>query len=182
MGDFVLQRPYHRCTLTHTGRKGGQIHSCHGGGGRGAVAGPERSLAHANRSEVAVYRLSMPQDRLASCSQARGVPGPRVLMSDSRGLRGWTNSLVPRCDGGRGADAEPDRSLARANRSELAVHRLSTPQDRLASCSQACGVPGLRVLMSDSRGLQGWTNSLVPQWRCERLQSLVQKRSLTRAC
>ena len=29
---------------THAGCKGGQIHSCHGGGGRGAVAGPERSL------------------------------------------------------------------------------------------------------------------------------------------
>jgi len=69
---------------THAGCGGGQIHSCHGGGGRGVVAGPERSLAHANRSELAVYRPSMPQDRLASCSQAHGVPGPRVLMSVPR--------------------------------------------------------------------------------------------------
>ena len=44
---------------THASGRGGQIHSCHGDGGRGEVAGPERSLAHANRSEVAVYRLSI---------------------------------------------------------------------------------------------------------------------------
>ena len=40
-----------------------------------------------------MYRLSMPQDRLASCSEAHALPGCRTLVVDLRVLHGWTNAL-----------------------------------------------------------------------------------------